>query len=49
MRRSKVFIQGIRIMTAQLAGQTLVGTGGDNVLTGGQGNDTIWGDGTRRR
>lgn len=46
MRRSKVFIQGIRIMTAQLAGQTLVGTGGDNVLTGGQGNDTIWGDGT---
>jgi Ca2+-binding RTX toxin-like protein len=32
-------------MTAQSVGQTLVGTGGNDTLSGGSDNDTIWGDG----
>ena len=32
-------------MTVQSAGQTLVGTGGNDTLSGGSANDTIWGDG----
>ncbi|WP_037448917.1 carbohydrate-binding domain-containing protein [Skermanella stibiiresistens] len=32
-------------MIAQSVGQTLVGTGGNDVLTGGSGNDVLWGDG----
>ena len=32
-------------MTAQSVGQTLVGTGGNDTLSGGSANDVIWGDG----
>ena len=32
-------------MTAQSVSQTLVGTGGNDTLSGGSDNDTIWGDG----
>jgi len=32
-------------MTAQSVGQTLVGTGGNDTLSGGSANDAIWGDG----
>jgi Ca2+-binding RTX toxin-like protein len=33
-------------MTAQSVNQTLVGTGGNDILTGGSADDAIWGDGS---